>query len=86
MTVTGLLTGQDLLAELPGRDLGDRVLIPSVMLKHDEEKFLDDVTLSELAEKLQIPFIPVTGIPDFLDKLGENRSGNRDIPASLKTV
>jgi putative radical SAM enzyme (TIGR03279 family) len=75
MTVTGLLTGQDLLHELPGRDLGDRVLIPSVMLKHDEDKFLDDVTLSELAEKLQISIVPVTGIPDFLDKLGENRSG-----------
>ena len=75
MTVTGLVTGQDLLAELPGRDLGDRVLIPSVMLKHDEDKFLDDVTLGELAQKLQIPLIPVSGIPDFLDKLGENRSG-----------
>ncbi len=76
MTVTGLITGQDLLYELPGRDLGDRVLIPTVMLKHDEDKFLDDVTLSELAEKLQIPLIPVSGIPDFLDKLGENRFGN----------
>ena len=75
MTVTGLLTGQDLLAELPGRDLGDRVLIPSVMLKHDEAKFLDDVTLGELAQKLQIPLIPVTGIPDFLEKLGENKCG-----------
>jgi putative radical SAM enzyme (TIGR03279 family) len=73
MTVTGLLTGQDLLNELPGRDLGDRVLIPSVMLKHDEAKFLDDVTVSELAEKLQIPLIPVNGINDFLEKLGENR-------------
>jgi putative radical SAM enzyme (TIGR03279 family) len=73
MTVTGLLTGQDLLNALPGRDLGDRILIPSVMLKHDEAKFLDDVTLSELAEKLQIPLIPVSGIADFLEKLGENK-------------
>jgi putative radical SAM enzyme (TIGR03279 family) len=72
MTVTGLLTGQDLLNELPGRDLGDRVLIPSVMLKHDEAKFLDDVTIGELAEKLHVPLIPVSGIPDFLEKLGEN--------------
>ncbi len=73
MTVTGLLTGQDLFNALPGRDLGDRILIPSVMLKHDEEKFLDDMTLGELAEKLQIPLVPVTGIYDFLEKLGENR-------------
>ncbi len=72
MTVTGLVTGQDLLANLPGRDLGDRVLIPSVMLKHDEAKFLDDVTLVELAAKLQVPSIPVNGISDFLAKLSEN--------------
>jgi putative radical SAM enzyme (TIGR03279 family) len=72
MTVTGLLTGQDLLNELPGKDLGDRILLPSVMLKHDELKFLDDVTLDELAEKLQVPIVPVSGIPDFLDKLSHN--------------
>ncbi len=77
MTVTGLITGQDLLNELPGRDLGDRVLIPSVMLKHDEAKFLDDLTISELAEKLQIPLIPVSGISDFLEKLRENRSSTK---------
>jgi putative radical SAM enzyme (TIGR03279 family) len=76
MTVTGLLTGQDLLANLTGKDLGDRVLIPSVMLKHDEPKFLDDTTIGELAEKLRIPVIPVQGIDDFLEKLGENEVRN----------
>jgi putative radical SAM enzyme (TIGR03279 family) len=74
MTVTGLLTGYDLLHQLPGRDLGDRILIPSVMLKHDEAKFLDDVTIGEIAEKLQVPLVPVNGITEFLEKLGENRS------------
>jgi putative radical SAM enzyme (TIGR03279 family) len=78
MTVTGLLTGQDLLNELPGKDLGDRILLPSVMLKHDELKFLDDVTLDELAEKLQMPIVPVSGIPDFLDKLSHNGFTNVD--------
>jgi putative radical SAM enzyme (TIGR03279 family) len=73
MTVTGLLTGYDLLHQLPGRDLGDRILIPSVMLKHDEAKFLDDVTIGEIAEKLQVPLVPVSGITEFLEKLGENR-------------
>jgi putative radical SAM enzyme (TIGR03279 family) len=73
MTVTGLLTGYDLLHQLPGRDLGDRILIPSVMLKHDEAKFLDDVTIGEIAEKLQVPLVPVSGIHEFLEKLGENR-------------
>ena len=70
MTVTGLLTGQDLLSSLPSRDLGDRVLIPSVMLKHDEAKFLDDVTIEEVSRQLQIPLLAVSGISDFLDKLG----------------
>jgi putative radical SAM enzyme (TIGR03279 family) len=74
MTVTGLLTGYDLLHQLPGRDLGDRILIPSVMLKHDEAKFLDDITIGEIAEKLQVPLVPVSGISEFLKKLGENRS------------
>jgi putative radical SAM enzyme (TIGR03279 family) len=74
MTVTGLLTGYDLLHQLPGRDLGDRILIPSVMLKHDEAKFLDDITIGEIAEKLQVPLVPVSGISEFLEKLGENRS------------
>lgn len=72
MTVTGLLTGQDLLTELAGRDLGDCVLIPSVMLKYDEAKFLDDLTISELAEKLQVRLVTVNDISDFLEKLGEN--------------
>jgi putative radical SAM enzyme (TIGR03279 family) len=72
MTVTGLLTGQDLLGSLPGKDLGDRVLIPSVMLKHDEAKFLDDVTIEEVSSQLQVPLVAVSGIPDFLDKLGTN--------------
>jgi putative radical SAM enzyme (TIGR03279 family) len=69
MTVTGLLTGSDLLKALPGKDLGDRIFIPSVMLKHDEPKFLDDMTIDELAAKLQVPLIPVTDIADFLEKL-----------------
>jgi putative radical SAM enzyme (TIGR03279 family) len=73
MTVTGLLTGYDLLHQLPGRDLGDRILIPSVMLKHDEAKFLDDLTIGEIAEKLRVPLVPVSGIHEFLEKLGENR-------------
>jgi putative radical SAM enzyme (TIGR03279 family) len=75
MTVTGLLTGQDLLSSLPSIDLGDRVLIPSVMLKHDEAKFLDDVTIEEVSRQLQIPLLAVNGIPDFLDKL-DGKNGN----------
>ena len=61
ITVTGLLTGQDLLTGLQGRDLGDAILLPSLMLKHDDTCFLDDMTLEELAQKLGTPILPVTG-------------------------
>jgi putative radical SAM enzyme (TIGR03279 family) len=70
MTVTGLLTGQDLLQNLGDRDLGDGLLLPAVMLKHDEAKFLDDVTVNQLEQELQINCIPVSGITDFLEAIG----------------
>lgn len=65
ITVTGLLVGQDLLAGLQGRDLGDGVLLPALMLKHDEARFLDDTTVAELALALQVPVLPV-GSPEAL--------------------
>ena len=45
ITVTGLLTGQDLLGGLKNKNLGDGVILPSVMLKHDLPIFLDDMTV-----------------------------------------
>ncbi len=67
ITVTGLVTGQDLLAKLPEKDLASQVLLPSVMLKHDELKFLDDVTVKELEEKLNVEIIPVNGIKELIE-------------------
>ncbi len=55
ITVAGLLTGQDLKTQLAGKDLGDRLLLPCHMLRSGEEVFLDDVTVTELSETLQIP-------------------------------
>lgn len=52
ITVSGLITGQDLLEQLVGQDLGDRLLIPCNMLRSGEDIFLDDITVSELSEKL----------------------------------
>lgn len=57
--VAGLITGGDLIAQLRGRDLGERVLIPSKMLRHGEGVFLDDVTLDEAAEALGVPVVPI---------------------------
>lgn len=58
VTVSGLITGGDLIAQLSGK-VKNRLLIPSNMLKADEPVFLDDVTLGELEEKLGVPVRPV---------------------------
>jgi putative radical SAM enzyme (TIGR03279 family) len=67
ITVTGLLTGEDLLKKLPNQELGEAILLPSVMLKHDETKFLDDLTVAEVSEKLDIKILTVNGIEELIN-------------------
>jgi len=67
MTVTGLLTGDDLLHKLSGKDLGDGILLPTVMLKHGETCFLDDRTVEEVEEKLGVPIFLVEDIDALLN-------------------
>ncbi len=55
ITVSGLITGQDLKKQLKNKELGDYLLLPCNMLRSGEEVFLDDVTVTELSEYLQIP-------------------------------
>lgn len=59
VTVSGLITGGDLLAQLDGRPLGDRLLISQNMIRREEKDFLDDVKLSEVSATLGVPVIPV---------------------------
>ncbi|MEG1072096.1 MAG: DUF512 domain-containing protein [Oscillospiraceae bacterium] len=59
ITVSGLITGKDLIAQLVGKNLGERLLIPVNMLRHGEDVFLDDVTLQEVEEKLGVKVVPV---------------------------
>ena len=54
ITVSGLITGGDLIAQLKDRSLGDRLLLPCNMFRSGEEIFLDDVTLSQVEEALQV--------------------------------
>ena len=68
ITVTGLLTGQDLLARLPQEDLGDGILLPSLMLKHDDTKFLDDLTVANVSGELAIPIYPVGGVEELIER------------------
>ena len=55
ITVAGLITGQDLKKQLKDVDLGEKLLLPCHMLRSGEEVFLDDATVTELSEYLQIP-------------------------------
>lgn len=55
ITVAGLITGQDLMEQLKGKELGEKLLLPCNMLRSGENVFLDDVTVEELEKTLQIP-------------------------------
>jgi len=59
ITVAGLVTGQDLIAQLKGKNLGERLLIPANMLRAGERVFLDDVSLDDVERELGVPAIPV---------------------------
>ncbi|MEA5600773.1 TIGR03279 family radical SAM protein [Nostoc sp. UHCC 0252] len=67
ISVTGLLTGHDLLLNLEGQDLGDGILLPNVMLKNGELVFLDDMSIEELACKLDTKILPISGVEDLIN-------------------
>ncbi|MBM6853101.1 DUF512 domain-containing protein [Mediterraneibacter glycyrrhizinilyticus] len=54
ITVSGLITGGDIIAQLKGKRLGSRLLLPCNMLKADEDVFLDDLTVKEVSDALQV--------------------------------
>ena len=54
ITVAGLITGRDLIGQLGGAPIGGRLLIPSVMLRHERDRFLDDVTADEVERTLGV--------------------------------
>lgn len=58
--VAGLVTATDLMAQLKGQNLGERLLIPSSMLRHGGDVFLDDYRVSDVEAALEVPIV-VTG-------------------------
>ena len=54
ITVSGLVTGQDIMAQLKGKELGSTLLLPCNMLKADEDVFLDDLTVKDVSDALQV--------------------------------
>ena len=70
ITVTGLLTGQDILHQLEGKDLGRLLLLPENLFKADEEIFLDDMRLEDFKKTLQTPVdIVQSSGRDFVRKI-----------------
>lgn len=59
ITVAGLLTGTDLIAQLGGKELGEQLLIPAVMLRREGDLFLDDLSPSDVEQALHVPVVPV---------------------------
>ncbi len=66
VTVSGLLTGGDIINQLKRKDLGDVLLIPRNALRHEGDKFLDDVTLEELEKELSVKALPTKEGCEFL--------------------
>lgn len=61
ITVSGLLTGRDILEQTKDLDIGEALLFPASALRQGEDVFLDDRTPQELSEALGVPVIPVRG-------------------------
>ena len=80
ITVSGLLTGRDLTAQLKGKPLGERLLLPVNMLKNGEDVFLDDVTVSQVEKALQVPvnIVKSSGNDLIGALLGKGEDGGRE--------
>ena len=58
VTVSGLVTGGDIIAQLGGKDLGSKLIIPSSMLRFEGDLFLDSVSVDEVQAALKTPIVP----------------------------
>ena len=68
VTVAGLVTGKDLYEQLKDKELGEELIIPDVMLRYEKDMFLDNMTLDELSNKLNIRITPIKCTGDaFVD-------------------
>lgn len=66
VTVSGLLTGGDIIAQLKGKPLGEVLLIPRNALRHEGDRFLDDVTLEDMEKALGVRVLPTDGAEDLI--------------------
>ena len=68
ITVSGLLTGQDIIAQLKGKDLGSEIHLPESVVRAGTDVFLDDITVSQVADALQVRVVTIKSNGyDFVD-------------------
>lgn len=68
INVSGLITGGDMIDQLKGAQLGDRLIIPSSMLRFENDLFLDDVSTEDVERELNIPLLAVNNNGEQLVK------------------
>jgi NifB/MoaA-like Fe-S oxidoreductase len=82
ITVAGLVTAQDLAAQLKNRELGEYLCIPDNMLRSGEKIFLDDRTVAEVEKALQVPVVIVKSSgQNLLDAMAGKVSCDADVSA-----
>lgn len=59
VNVSGLVTGGDLIDQLRGDDIGDKLIITSSMLRFENDLFLDDVSTDDVERELGVTLVPV---------------------------
>jgi putative radical SAM enzyme (TIGR03279 family) len=77
VTVTGLITGRDIVAQLRGKvDQYDTILLPDIMLKDDDDIFLDDYTVAQVRDELgiSVTVVPATATGLMFGTLGYTQS------------
>jgi NifB/MoaA-like Fe-S oxidoreductase len=58
-----------LLEGLQGKDLGDALVLPSLMLKQGDTRFLDDMTVEDLSRHLRVPILPINGVEELIESV-----------------
>lgn len=69
VTVTGLLTGKDIIDCLKNTELGDIVILPGITLRQEEKVFLDDLTVADIAKAISVPIYIADSPEELLDKM-----------------
>ncbi len=71
VTVSGLLTGGDIIEQLRDKELGTHLYIPRCALRHEGDLFLDGVSLEDMERELNVTVVPTDSDTDFLYKITE---------------